>query len=86
MRQPRKVSAASPVWQPQSGARIILTLSLIHIFACIGIPIGIILASLVSFAIVPAFLDRGFERGQSSMDAVVSVSYTHLEAYGTAAF
>lgn len=40
-------------------------------FACIGIPIGIILAYLVSFAIVPAFLDRGFERGQSSMDAVV---------------
>ena len=40
-------------------------------FACMGIPIGIVLASLVSFAIVPAFLEEGFKSGQSSMEAVV---------------
>ncbi len=40
-------------------------------FACIGIPIGILLATAVSFGIVPLFLQQGFEQGKSSMDAVV---------------
>lgn len=40
-------------------------------FACIGIPVGILLAAAVSFCIVPLFLQQGFEQGRSSMDAVV---------------
>lgn len=40
-------------------------------FACIGIPIGILLATAVSFGIVPLFLQQGFKQGKSSMDAVV---------------
>ena len=40
-------------------------------FACIGIPIGILLATAISFGIVPLFLQQGFEQGKSSMDAVV---------------
>lgn len=40
-------------------------------FACLGIPIGIVLASAVSFGLVPLFLQNGFEQGKSTMDAVV---------------
>ena len=40
-------------------------------FACIGIPIGTLLAAAVSFGIVPLVLQRGFEQGKSSMDVVV---------------
>lgn len=40
-------------------------------FACIGIPVGILLATAVSFGIVPFALNRGFEQGRSLMDAVV---------------
>ncbi len=40
-------------------------------FACIGIPIGILLATAVSFGLVPLFLQEGFEQGKSVMDAVV---------------
>ena len=40
-------------------------------FACIGIPIGIVVAAAVSFALVPLFLQQGYEQGRSSMDAVV---------------
>ena len=40
-------------------------------FACIGIPVGIILATAVSFGIVPLFLQRGFTEGKSVMDAEV---------------
>src|SRR5699024_7704253 len=35
-------------------------------FACIGIPIGILLATAISFGIVPLFLQQGFEQGKSS--------------------
>ena len=38
-------------------------------FACIGIPVGIVLAAAVSFGIVPLFLRQGFEQGRSAMDA-----------------
>ena len=34
-------------------------------FACIGIPIGIVLATAVSFGIVPFVLNEGFEQGLS---------------------
>lgn len=40
-------------------------------FACIGIPIGILLATAVSFGIVPLVLNEGFEQGKSIMDAEV---------------
>ena len=40
-------------------------------FACIGIPIGIVLAAAVSFGIVPMFLQQGFVDGKSVMDAEV---------------
>lgn len=40
-------------------------------FACIGIPIGILLATIVSFGLVPLVLQLGFEQGKSSMDAIV---------------
>ena len=40
-------------------------------FACIGIPIGILLATAVSFGIVPFVLSEGFEQGKSIMDAEV---------------
>lgn len=40
-------------------------------FACIGIPVGIILATAVSFGIVPVFLQQGFVEGKSAMDAEV---------------
>ena len=40
-------------------------------FACIGIPIGILLATVVSFGIVPFVLNQGFEEGKSMMDAEV---------------
>lgn len=40
-------------------------------FACIGIPIGILLATVVSFGIIPFVLSEGFEQGKSIMDAEV---------------
>ena len=40
-------------------------------FACIGIPIGILLATVVSFGIVPFVLNQGFEEGKLMMDAEV---------------
>lgn len=40
-------------------------------FACIGIPIGTLLAAAVSLGIVPLALDRAFEQGRSAMDAEV---------------
>lgn len=40
-------------------------------FACIGIPVGILLATVVSFGIVPVFLQQGFVEGKSVMDAEV---------------
>lgn len=40
-------------------------------FACIGIPVGIILATAVSFGIVPLFLQQGFAQGKSVMDTEV---------------
>ena len=40
-------------------------------FACIGIPIGIVLATAVSFGIVPLVLNEGFEQGKSMMEAEV---------------
>ena len=40
-------------------------------FACIGIPIGILLATTVSFGFVPLFLEKGFNQGKSAMEAVV---------------
>lgn len=40
-------------------------------FACIGIPIGILLAAAVSLGIVPLVLNQGFEQGKSMMDAEV---------------
>ena len=38
-------------------------------FACIGIPIGIILAGVLSFGIVPVILENAFDSGKSIMDA-----------------
>lgn len=38
-------------------------------FACIGIPIGILLATAVSFALIPWILNSGFLSGVSTMDA-----------------
>lgn len=40
-------------------------------FACIGIPVGIILAGAVSFILVPLLLQQGYEQGKTNMDAVV---------------
>ena len=40
-------------------------------FACIGIPIGIVLGAVTSFGIVPMFLRQGFVEGKSAMDAEV---------------
>lgn len=40
-------------------------------FACIGIPVGILLATVVSFGIIPVFLQQGFAEGKSVMDAKV---------------
>lgn len=40
-------------------------------FACIGIPLGIVSAAAVSLGFVPFFLEKGFEQGKSSMNAVV---------------
>ena len=40
-------------------------------FACIGIPIGILLATAVSFGIIPFVLREGFEQGKSMMDAEI---------------
>ncbi len=40
-------------------------------FACIGIPVGVVLAAVVSFVLVPLFLQQGYEQGRSSMDIVV---------------
>lgn len=39
--------------------------------ACIGIPIGILSATAVSFGIVPLVLNEGFKQGKSMMDAEV---------------
>lgn len=38
-------------------------------FACIGIPIGLLLATAVSFVLIPWILNSGFITGISSMDA-----------------
>lgn len=38
-------------------------------FACIGIPIGVILASVLSFGIVPVILENAFDSGKSIIDA-----------------
>lgn len=38
-------------------------------FACIGIPIGVILAGVLSFEIVPVLLENAFDSGKSIMDA-----------------
>lgn len=38
-------------------------------FGCIGIPIGIILAGVLSFGIVPVILENAFDSGKSIMDA-----------------
>lgn len=38
-------------------------------FACIGIPIGVILAGVLSFGIVPVILENAFDSGKSIMDA-----------------
>lgn len=38
-------------------------------FACIGIPIGVILAGVLSFGIVPVLLENAFDSGKSIMDA-----------------
>lgn len=40
-------------------------------FACMGIPVGIVLAAAVSFVLVPLLLQQGYEQGKSGMDAVV---------------
>ena len=40
-------------------------------FACIGIPIGIILAGILSFGIVPLLLENAFNSGKSIMDAEI---------------
>lgn len=37
-------------------------------FACIGIPIGVILAGVLSFGIVPVILENAFDSGKSIMD------------------
>ena len=42
-------------------------------FACIGIPIGIILAGILSFGIVPFLLENAFNSGKSIMDAEIIV-------------
>ena len=41
-------------------------------FACIGIPIGLVLAVSISFALIPWILRSGFLAGTSSMDAEMS--------------
>ncbi len=38
-------------------------------FACIGIPIGVILAGVLSYGIVPVILENAFDSGKSIMDA-----------------
>lgn len=38
-------------------------------FACIGIPIGVILAGAISFGIVPIILENAFDSGKSIIDA-----------------
>lgn len=38
-------------------------------FGCIGIPIGVILAGMLSFGIVPVLLENAFDSGKSIMDA-----------------
>ena len=38
-------------------------------FACIGIPIGIILSGALSFGIIPFILENAFDSGKSMMDA-----------------
>ena len=38
-------------------------------FGCIGIPIGVILAGVLSFGIVPVILENAFDSGKSIMDA-----------------
>lgn len=38
-------------------------------FGCIGIPIGVILAGVLSFGIVPFILENAFDSGKSIMDA-----------------
>lgn len=40
-------------------------------FACIGIPVGIILAAVLSFGIVPVILENAFDTGKSMMDAEI---------------
>lgn len=40
-------------------------------FACIGIPVGILAATAVSFVLAPFVLKRAFDEGFSSMDIVV---------------
>ncbi len=40
-------------------------------FACIGIPIGILLATAVSFVLIPTVLTSSFLSGESNMDAEV---------------
>lgn len=40
-------------------------------FACIGIPIGLLAATAVSFVLAPFVLKRAFDKGLSSMDIVV---------------
>lgn len=40
-------------------------------FACIGIPVGIILAAVLSFGIVPVILENAFDSGKSMMDAEI---------------
>lgn len=40
-------------------------------FACIGIPIGVILAGALSFGIVPIILENAFDSGKSIIDAEV---------------
>ena len=37
-------------------------------FACIGIPVGVVLAAAVSFALVPLFLQQGYEQGERYAD------------------
>lgn len=40
-------------------------------FACIGIPIGVILAGVLSYGIVPVILENAFDSGKSIMDAEI---------------
>lgn len=40
-------------------------------FACIGIPAGIVLATAVSFGLVPLVLRQGYAQGRSTMDGVI---------------